>query len=184
MRSTRGTGMPLPPWLLPTPSSSEKKDRNLLWPRMMQRLPEKARHDPSIWIFRLNWITLRALTTSPGSPLIATGAELQDGDLQWLLGCDLQWLQIMRHFPGKTRHDPSSGHLTFRGLWSGLRLRESGELKHTLPGASIVPQRNQVRHRQTTILSEFLPRCERMYPSLNTPNFLPPRLLHTRPSGR
>jgi len=55
-------------------------------------------------------------TTCPGTPLIATGANLQDGDLQWLLGGDLQWSQMMRNFPGKTRHDPSSGHPPFRGL--------------------------------------------------------------------
>mmetsp|Transcript_5337 Transcript_5337/g.7891 ORF Transcript_5337/g.7891 Transcript_5337/m.7891 type:complete len:333 (+) Transcript_5337:614-1612(+) len=52
---------------------------------------------------------------------------------------------MMRCFPGKTRHDPSSGHPPFRGLWSGLGLRESGELKYTFPGASIVHEWKEVK---------------------------------------
>jgi len=56
-------------------------------------------------------------------------------------------------FPGKMRHDPSFGHPPFRGLWSVFCLRESGDLKRTFPGASIVYQWNFLRHRQSSILS-------------------------------
>jgi len=103
---------------------------------MMQRFPGKPQHDPSIWLF----------FAVPVSSSRFDDLFLSRLDCHWRRtpqsGAEICNRRMMRRFPGKTRHDPSSGHPPFRGLWSGFCLCESGELKHTFPGASIVHQWN------------------------------------------
>ena len=122
MRSVLQTTLPL--WLPPERCSSDQ-DGDLLWPVWCSI--SRRKHD--MFLGCDFFAVLQTLFVLDDMCFASNSTER---------GADLQWSRMMRRFPGETRHDPSSGHLPFRGLCSGFCLRESGELKHTLPGAFIV----------------------------------------------